>query len=232
MSCKVMVVEDEAMIREMVVINLTRAGFETCEVGSGEEALEDLDRLSPDVVLLDINLPGMNGFEVCRQLRKRNAGVGVIMLTARSQEEDRIDGLRNGADDYVTKPFSPGELIARVEALRRRLNLGASVKSEKDLVDIVSGPFCYSQTKRHLTKNGQEVDITQVEYQILGCLMKKEGAVMSRQQIYDQVWPNSAGDLKVVDVNIRRLRMKIEDDPSLPIYLQTVWGTGYRWNIP
>lgn len=230
MGCKVLVVEDEALIREVLTINLVRAGFDTYEVSNGEDGIDRFNSLKPDVVLLDINLPGIDGFEVCRRIREKNAAVGIIMLTARSQEDDRIGGLRSGADDYVTKPFSPGELIARVEALIRRLNLGSASRSGKVEADLVSGPFCLSMSNRSLTKNGQEVDITQVEYQILGYLMKNEGKVLSRKDIFDHVWPSGTGELKIVDVNVRRLRMKIEDDPSEPVHLQTIWGTGYKWS--
>ncbi len=229
MACKILVIEDEALIREMLTINLVRAGFDTFESSNGEDGIDRFNSLRPDVVLLDINLPGMDGFEVCRRIRERNATAGIIMLTARSQEFDRIEGLRSGADDYITKPFSPGELIARVEALVRRLKLGTGLQGNKAAKDVISGPFCLSLAHRTLSKNGEEVDITQTEYQILAYLMQNEGETLSRKDIFEHAWPYGKGDLKIVDVNVRRLRMKLEDDPSEPVHLKTVWGVGYRW---
>ena len=229
MAYKVLVVEDEATIREVLTINLVRAGFDTFETSNGEDGIDRFNSLHPDIVLLDINLPGVDGFEVCRRIREKNATVGIIMLTARSQEADRIGGLKCGADDYLTKPFSPGELIARIEALIRRLNLGGSAVAENKAADLVSGPFVLNMGSRSLTKRGEDIDITQIEYAILGFLMKNEGKVLTRREIFEHVWPSGTGDMKIVDVNIRRLRMKIEDDPGEPQYLQTIWGTGYKW---
>ena len=218
---KVLVLEDEANIRSFVVINLKRAGYETIEAGTGEEALAQLRR-NPDikVALLDIMLPDdMDGFEVCRRIRASDSKIGIIMLTARTQEMDKVTGLMTGADDYVTKPFSPAELTARVDALYRRT--GGDV--EVDSGEISQPPFLLNTRNRTLEKNGQRVKLTQVEYSIMKLFMDNPGKALSRDEILDTVWGrDSFGELKTVDVNIRRLRIKIEDDPTNPTYITTV----------
>ena len=224
---KVLVLEDEANIRSFVVINLKRAGYETIEAGTGEEALELLQQ-NPDikVALLDIMLPGIVGFEVCRRIRASNSQIGIIMLTARTQEMDKVTGLMTGADDYVTKPFSPAELTARVDALYRRA--GGVVLENTD--EINQPPFLLNTRNRTLEKNGQRVKLTQVEYSIVKLFMDNPGKALSREEILDTVWGRDYfGELKIVDVNIRRLRIKIEDDPTNPTYINTVWGYGYKW---
>ena len=223
---KVLVLEDEANIRSFVVINLKRAGYETIEAGTGEEALAQLRR-NPDikVALLDIMLPDdMDGFEVCRRIRASDSKIGIIMLTARTQEMDKVTGLMTGADDYVTKPFSPAELTARVDALYRRTGGGV----EADSGETSQPPFLLNT--RTPEKNGQRVKLTQVEYSIMKLFMDNPGKALSRDEILDTVWGrDSFGELKTVDVNIRRLRIKIEDDPTNPTYITTVWGYGYKW---
>ena len=225
---KILVLEDEANIRSFVVINLNRAGYETIEAGTGEEALEQL-RLNPDVrvALLDIMLPDMDGFEVCRRIRASNSKIGVIMLTARTQEMDKITGFMTGADDYVTKPFSPMELTARIDALYRRI--GGEMMDDGE---IQQAPFVLNTRKRTLEKNGQRVKLTQVEYSIMKMFMENPGKALSREEILKCVWgENYLGELKIVDVNIRRLRVKIEDEPTSPIYITTIWGYGYNWEF-
>ncbi|MBQ9932936.1 MAG: response regulator transcription factor [Ruminiclostridium sp.] len=225
---KILVLEDEANIRSFVVINLNRAGYETIEAGTGEEALEQL-RLNPDVrvALLDIMLPDMDGFEVCRRIRASNSKIGVIMLTARTQEMDKITGFMTGADDYVTKPFSPMELTARIDALYRRI--GGEMMDDGE---IQQAPFVLNTRKRTLEKNGQRVKLTQVEYSIMKMFMENPGKALSREEILKFVWgENYLGELKIVDVNIRRLRVKIEDEPTSPIYITTIWGYGYKWEF-
>ena len=227
---KILVLEDEANIRSFVVINLNRAGYETIEAGSGEEALEQL-RLNPDVgvALLDIMLPDMDGFEVCRRIRAGNSKIGIIMLTARTQEMDKVTGLMTGADDYVTKPFSPAELTARVDALVRRLGVD---DDEKSSTEISSGPFLLNTRNRTLEKNGERVKLTQLEYSIMKLFMENRGKALAREEILDAVWGKGYfGELKIVDVNVRRLRLKIEDDAQEPKYISTVWGFGYKWNV-
>ena len=227
---KVLVLEDEANIRSFVVINLKRAGYEAIEAGTGEEALAQLRR-NPDikVALLDIMLPDdMDGFEVCRRIRATNSKIGIIMLTARTQEMDKVTGLMTGADDYVTKPFSPAELTARVDALYRRTGGDEAADSG----EIRQPPFLLNTRNRTLEKNGQRVKLTQVEYSIMKLFMENPGKALSRDEILDTVWGrDSFGELKTVDVNIRRLRIKIEDDPTNPTYITTVWGYGYKWGF-
>ena len=225
---KILVLEDEANIRSFVVINLNRAGYETIEAGTGEEALEQL-RLNPDVrvALLDIMLPDMDGFEVCRRIRAGNSKIGIIMLTARTQEMDKVTGFMTGADDYVTKPFSPAELTARIDALYRRI--GGDMMDDGE---IQQPPFVLNTRKRTLEKNGQRVKLTQVEYAIIKMFMENPGKALSREEILRFVWGEDyLGELKIVDVNIRRLRVKIEDEPTGPTFITTIWGYGYKWEF-
>ncbi|HIY07620.1 MAG TPA: response regulator transcription factor [Candidatus Evtepia faecigallinarum] len=225
---KILVLEDEANIRSFVVINLNRAGYETIEAGTGEEALEQL-RLNPDVrvALLDIMLPDMDGFEVCRRIRAGNSKIGIIMLTARTQEMDKVTGFMTGADDYVTKPFSPAELTARIDALYRRI--GGDMMDDGE---IQQPPFVLNTRKRTLEKNGQRVKLTQVEYAIMKMFMENPGKALSREEILRFVWGEDyLGELKIVDVNIRRLRVKIEDEPTSPTFITTIWGYGYKWEF-
>ena len=226
---KVLVLEDETSIRSFVVINLKRSGYDPIEAGTGAEALRQMN-LNPDikVALLDIMLPDMDGFEVCRQIRASNSKIGIIMLTARTQEMDKVTGLMTGADDYVTKPFSPAELTARIDALYRRV--GESDDTPSD--EVVQGPFRLNARNRTLEKNGGRVRLTQVEYAIVKLFMDNPGRALSREDILYSVWGRDYfGELKIVDVNIRRLRIKIEDDPTNPAYITTVWGYGYKWGI-
>ena len=228
MARKVLVLEDESSIRSFIVINLTRAGYQVIEAETGEQALETL-KTNPDVcvALLDVMLPGIDGFEVCRRIRATNTAIGIIMLTARSQEMDKVTGLMTGADDYVTKPFSPAELTARVDALFRRAGGGVAVEQPGE---IRRDPFLLSTTNRTLEKNGQRVKLTQVEYSIIKLFMENPGKALSREEILDAVWGRDYfGELKIVDVNIRRLRLKIEDNAQNPTYINTVWGYGYKW---
>ncbi len=229
---KILVLEDEEAIRAFVVLNLKRAGYDIVEAASGEEALEKYDE-NPDIdiAVLDVMLPGISGIEVCKTLRTSNQKIGIIMLTAKAQETDKVEGLMSGADDYVAKPFSPLELIVRVDSLYRRVQLLKGQEEKKSDTDLAFGPFVLNTTSRILTKNGEKVEITQVEYQILKYFLSSPGTAHSREDISSAVWGDSfTGDRhKIVDVNIRRLRMKLEDEPSNPIYLQTVWGYGYRW---
>ena len=224
---KVLVLEDEENIRSFVVINLKRAGYQTIEAGTGEAALAALkENPGIKVALLDIMLPDIDGFEVCRRIRAMDNKIGIIMLTARTQEMDKVTGLMTGADDYVTKPFSPAELTARVDALFRRT--GGEEESSPD--EIEQPPFRLNTRNRTLEKNGQRVKLTQVEYGIVKLFMENPGKALSLEEILDAVWGKDYfGELKIVDVNIRRLRIKIEDNPTKPTYVNTVWGYGYKW---
>ncbi|MBR6425633.1 MAG: response regulator transcription factor [Oscillospiraceae bacterium] len=226
---KVLILEDEVSIRSFVVINLRRAGYDAIEAGTGAEALEQLKN-NPDVgvAILDIMLPDIDGFEVCRTIRATNKTIGIIMLTARTQEMDKITGLMNGADDYVTKPFSPAELTARIDALYRRVG----GDEQADTGELRQGPFVLNTRNRSLEKNGVRIKLTQVEYSIMKLFMQNPGRALSREDILANVWGSDYdGELKIVDVNIRRLRIKIEDDTANPIYLTTVWGFGYKWSL-
>ena len=224
---KVLIMEDEVNIRSFVVINLKRAGYEAIEAGTGLEALPRLDE-HPDigVAILDINVPEIDGFEVCRRIRATNKQIGIIMLTARTQEMDKVTGLMTGADDYVTKPFSPAELTARIDALYRRIGGGPGVTAEL----LTQGPFVMNTRNHTLEKNGNRIRLTQVEYSIMKLFMQNPGRALSREDILSAVWGRDyEGELKIVDVNIRRLRIKIEDDTANPTYITTVWGFGYKW---
>ena len=224
---KILILEDEENIRSFVVINLERSGYFVLEAENGQQALTLL-RENPDigVAILDIMLPDIDGFEVCRRIRAGNKQIGILMLTARTQEEDKITGLMTGADDYVSKPFSPAELVARVDALYRRvgknINTGAEV--------LRHGPFVLNLKNRVLERNGKRIRLTQVEYSMLLLFMRRPGQALSREHILRTVWgPEYNGDVKIVDVNVRRLRMKLEDDATKPVYISTVWGFGYKW---
>lgn len=226
---KVLIMEDELNIRSFVVINLKRAGYDAIEAGNGQEALDAIAQ-TPDigVAILDIMVPGdMDGFEVCRRIRASGSKIGIIMLTAKSQEIDKVTGLMTGADDYVTKPFSPAELTARVDALVRRLG---SDTSDKPSYEISSGPFLLNTRNRTLEKDCKRLKLTQIEYLLMKLFMENPGKAMSREDILKAVWGDDfSGELKTVDVNIRRLRLKIEADPTEPEFLTTVWGFGYKW---
>ena len=228
---RLLLCEDEAVIREFIVIHLRRNGFDVLEAATAEQALELYDEHKADIRLavLDLMLPGMDGFELCRRLREQDAAMGILMLTARSQEEEKIKALRLGADDYVTKPFSPSELIARVEALERR------VKATEDngyRESLVSGEFTLNLLNRTLYRGDMPIELTQVEFQIMEYFLTHVGELLTRTDILGRVWgADYYGEDKVVDVNIRRLRMKIEADPSNPRHIITVWGSGYRWEV-
>ena len=230
---KILVVEDEDAVREVVALNLRLAGYEVTEAASAEQALAVFSPSAGfDVAVLDIMLPGMNGFSLCETIRRDSASIGIIMLSAKTLETDKIKGLSIGADDYMTKPFSVSELLARVEALVRRVGRqGASSAAPEPDGRMVSGVFVLDQKSRVLYKNGTPIDLTQVEFQIMELFFANPGVALVREKILEGVWgENYFGDVKIVDVNIRRLRMKIEDEPSAPKHILTVWGYGYRWN--
>lgn len=229
---RILVCEDEEAIRDFVVINLRRAGYDVVDVASGEEAVMEYRRQEGcfDVALLDIMMPGMDGFALCKWIREQSNEIGIIMLSAKSQEMDKVNCLMIGADDYVTKPFSPSELVARVDAIYRRVNV-SRVQSEPPK-NIRTGPFLLDAQSRTVSKNGEPIELTQVEYQIMEYLLKNINTALDRKTILQHIWGDAYyGDDKVVDVNIRRLRMKIEDDPSEPHYIQTIWGYGYKWTL-
>lgn len=225
---KLLVCEDEDAIREFEVLTLRRSGYEVVDTACGEDAIEAFNKAPNDfsVVLLDIMMPGIDGLTVCKKIREKNSRVGIIMLSAKTQEMDKVKGLMLGADDYVTKPFSPSELAARVDAICRRISVGSEMQSDV----LISGPFVLNMDGHTFTKNGKPIDLTQVEFQLMELFMRNAETAMERKQILVRIWGESyTGDDKIVDVNIRRLRMKIEDEPSSPAHLQTVWGFGYKW---
>ena len=225
---KLLVCEDEDAIREFEVLTLRRSGYEVVDTACGEDAIEAFNKAPNDfsVVLLDIMMPGIDGLTVCKKIREKNSRVGIIMLSAKTQEMDKVKGLMLGADDYVTKPFSPSELAARVDAICRRISVGSEMQSDV----LTSGPLVLNMDGHTFTKNGKPIDLTQVEFQLMELFMRNAETAMERKQILVRIWGESyTGDDKIVDVNIRRLRMKIEDEPSSPAHLQTVWGFGYKW---
>jgi len=229
---RILVCEDEDAIRDFVVINLKRAGYDVTDVNNGEDAIKAFEQANGrfDVALLDIMMPGMDGGQVCKLLREKSKSLGIIMLSAKAQEMDKVNSLMTGADDYVTKPFSPSELVARVDAIHRRVSITRPMEEAEQ--DIFSGPFKVNVKSRTISKNGEVIDLTQVEYHILEFFIKNRSAALDRKSILQHIWGDSYfGDDKIVDVNIRRLRMKIEDDPSNPLYIQTIWGFGYKWGV-
>ncbi len=230
---KILVAEDEQAIREFVVINLRRAGYDAYEASNGEEALElyNQEGGNIDVAVLDIMMPGKyDGLAVCKELRQKSGSIGIILLTARTQEMDKISGLMMGADDYVTKPFSPSELVARVDAVYRRVALEQMRNENNFKEEIRSGDFSLNLRNRTLMKNGVPIELTQVEFQIMEYFFSNPTTALDRTDMLKHVWGDAYfGEEKIVDVNVRRLRMKIEDEPSNPKHIVTVWGLGYKW---
>jgi DNA-binding response OmpR family regulator len=220
----VLVVDDEPTIREVVATYLRRDGYRMLEAGDGNRARELIERETPDLVVLDLMLPGTDGLALCRWIRSRSE-LPVIMLTARGEEADRIVGLELGADDYVTKPFSPRELAARVRTVLRR----ASPPVLRD-ARLEFGDLALDASTREVMKDGKQVRLTAKEFDLLWFLSTNRRHVFSRDQLMDRVWGyEAARDTGTVTVHIRRLREKIESDPSNPRYLETVWGVGYRF---
>lgn len=230
---KVLVAEDEESIREFIVINLTRSGYDVEQAENGAVALDlfSKDEASFDVAILDIMMPEVDGLTVCKELRKRSSDLGIIMLSAKTQEMDKVTGLLVGADDYVTKPFSPSELMARVDAVYRRVEMTRGFRKADASLDVITlDEFELNLRNRTLSKAGKLIELTQVEFQIIEYFFKNPNAALSRTNILKQVWGEYYyGDEKIVDVNIRRLRMKVEDNPSSPTRLVTIWGLGYKW---
>ena len=223
---KILIVEDDMSIRSFLKINFERNNFIVIEAESGEEGIRKAKLEKPEIAILDVMLPGIDGFKVCKVLRGEFQSMGIIMLTARSQDMDKIMGLEFGADDYVVKPFNPSELILRVKALLRRME---PLENEKDN-GIYSGPFKIDTYSQKVYKDNEEIDVTPREYLLMKIFVENEDKAFSRDELLDLVWGyNFVGDSKIVDVNIRRLRAKIENDPSNPTYIETIWGKGYRW---
>lgn len=223
---RILVVEDEEPIRLLVRLNLEQAGFSVQEAASGEEALAKLEQSPPDLVVLDLKLPGVDGYSVCRRLRDRHPEVAIIMLTARSQDLDKVLGLELGADDYVVKPFNPLELTARVRAVLRRLR---PVQAENS-AELSAGALTLSLTAHEVRKDGALIALTPREFALLKVLMEHKGRAFSRDELLDAAWGQDfVGDPKTVDVHIRRLRAKLGRAPDGRPYIETVWGLGYRF---
>lgn len=223
---KVLVIEDEQSISKFIKLVLQKQNFEVIQAFSGEDGLRKVTTENPVVVILDIMLPGIDGFKVCEILRKNYPSIGIIMLTALGQDVDKIKGLENGADDYMIKPFNPLELAARITSLIRRMSFSNNTSCDI----LVSGEFKINLNSKTAYKNEKELNLTPKEFLLLKIFMENIGRSLSRDKLLDLVWGyNFVGDPKIVDVNIRRLRSKLEDDPSYPKYLQTVWGIGYIW---
>lgn len=224
---KILLVEDEESIRGFLRINFQRENFQVIECESGEEGVRKALIEKPDIAILDVMLPGMNGFEVCQKLRESFPRMGIIMLTAKGEDMDKIMGLQFGADDYVLKPFNPLEITLRVKALIRRLE-GINEENNSDCIEVDNFKLdLYSQS---LYKENVEIDVTPKEFLLMKIFMQNPGKAFTRDELLNLVWGiDFFGDPKIVDVNIRRLRSKIEENSSKPKYIETVWGTGYRW---
>lgn len=227
---KILLVEDEMSIRKFIKITLEREGFDVYEAGSGEEGLEIAKEEHPEMVLLDIMLPGIDGFEVCNRLRASFPNLGIIMLTAKAEDYDKIMGLQSGTDDYLTKPFNPTELTLRIKSLERRL--GKNGSNQKGDRYLESGIFKIDVYGHKFFKRDEEIELTPTEHEIVKLFMQNVNRALSRDEILNAVWGEEfLGDSKIVDVNIRRLRAKIETDAAHPKYIETVWGVGYRWKM-
>lgn len=224
---KILIVEDEENIRSFIKINLNISGFEVREAGSGEEALIICEKEDLDLIILDIMLPGIDGYKTCELIRKNHPKVAIIMLTAKNQDMDKIIGLELGADDYITKPFNPTELTYRIKAILRRA--GVAPKEDKEKI-VFNGPLSVDDRSQKVFIEDDEVKLTLKEFQIIKLFMHNLDRAFSRDELLDNIWGEDFyGDIKTVDVHIRRLREKIEEDPSKPKYIETVWGYGYRF---
>jgi two-component system response regulator RegX3 len=226
---KVLVVEDEQSLREPLVYLLQKEGYEVIEAEDGNQAIDKFASLGADLILLDLMLPGVSGNEVCRQIRQHSA-VPIIMLTAKDSEIDKVVGLELGADDYVTKPYSTRELLARMKAILRRLADPTPVVAADGIIE--AGPVRLDSERHVVTVHGNKVAMPLKEFELLELLMENINRVLTRGQIIDRVWgPNYFGDTKTLDVHVKRIRSKIEDDPARPVHLLTVRGLGYKFEV-
>jgi DNA-binding response OmpR family regulator len=221
---RVMVVDDDVTVREVVVTYLRAGGYDVAEAADGESALTDLRDTRADLVVLDLMLPGMDGLEVCRRIRAKGDDVPVIMLTALGSETDRVVGREHGADDYVTKPFSPRELVLRVESVLRRVGERGTIEGS-----VSDGDLVVDSTEHTATLAGRRLALTTREFDLLRFFLGNPGQAFSRDELLQRVWGWSFGDQSTVTVHVRRLREKVEKDPTHPVRLATVWGVGYRW---
>lgn len=221
-------VDDDPTVSDVVSRYLERAGYQVTRAVDGSGALAAFHRSPPDLVVLDLMLPGIDGLEVCRRLRQHAAQVPVIMLTALGEEADRVLGLQLGADDYLTKPFSPRELVLRVQAVLRRAAGAAAPAPGTDRV-LTDGDLVLDPNRRVVRRGGQELVLTVREFDLLAYLMRHPGKAFRRAELLDGVWGWTFGDQSTVTVHVRRLREKVEDDPAAPRRIVTVWGVGYRY---
>jgi DNA-binding response OmpR family regulator len=225
----VLVVDDDDTVASVVVNYLERAGHTTRQLGDGREAIDAIEAKQPDLVVLDLMLPGVDGLEVCRRVRADYPEVAVVMLTALAEPDDRIAGLEVGADDYVTKPFSPRELVLRVDSVLRRIAGSASAPNKTVLT---AGSITVDAAARRATRDGEELALTVRELDLLTFLLSNPGQAFTREQLMREVWGWTFGDQSTVTVHVRRLREKVENDPTTPSLIQTVWGIGYRLELP
>lgn len=231
MNRQVLIVEDDPDIAQLITMHVREGGYEAIHVENGEDGLSAFRQSSPDLVVLDLMLPGIDGLEVCKQIRKQNERVPILMLTAKSTELDRVLGLELGADDYLTKPFSVVELMARIKALFRRVEALSASASDADMPKLLTFSDLSIDTLRHkVTSAKGEIDLTAREFDLLLYLASAPGRVFSRAQLLDAVWGyDHDGYEHTVNTHINRLRIKIEMDPAKPEYVQTVWGVGYKF---
>ena len=227
----VLIIEDEKKILTFVSKILKKHDYKVLCADTGKEGLSLIGSQCPDIILLDLGLPDLDGCSIIQEVRAWSS-IPIIVISARSAEKEKVAALDLGADDYITKPFSVSELIARLEALTRRIHRGTgAAKPAEEPEQLVSGPFVLDEKSRVLYKSGKPIDLTQVEFQIMELFFRNPGTALVREKILEGVWGKGYfGDVKIVDVNIRRLRMKVEDEPSSPQHILTVWGYGYRWN--
>ena len=230
---RILVCEDEDVIRDFVVINLNRAGYDVVDVNCGEDALRVFDEENGnfDIALLDIMMPGIDGFQVCKELRKKSSTIGIIMLSAKTQEMDKVSGLMLGADDYMTKPFSPSELVARVKAhLARYERLVNSSVQENDIIEVRG--IKIDKTARRVWVDGEERAFTTKEFDLLTFLAQNPNHVFTKEELFREIWDmESVGDIATVTVHIKKIREKIEKQSSKPQYIETIWGVGYRFKL-
>lgn len=227
---RVLICDDEDHIRQFMKINLEYSGFDIVEAATGEDAIKLTDETKPSVLVLDIMLPGISGYEVCEKIRSKYPKIGIIMVSAKSQDIDKILGLEKGCDDYIIKPFNPQELILRVKSLMRRVNYTEEEAKNEEYEILKDGPFKLDLYSRSFYKNEEEIDVTPTEFTILKNFIENKGKAMTRNEIMAETWgENYSPDTKIVDVNVRRIRAKIEENPAKPEFIETVWGTGYRW---
>lgn len=221
---KILIIEDEESIRGFLKINLKRNGYEVIEADNGELGVKLVLKEKPAIIILDVMLPGIDGFKVCKIIRNEDEKVGIIMLTAKSQDLDKIMGLEYGADDYIIKPFNPMELLLRIKALLIRIS------DYEEKKGIIQGKFKLDIYAKRIFKNNKEIDLTPKEYSIIKLFIENPNKAFSRDELMDLVWGEDyIGDPKIVDVNIRRLRSKIECSSLNEKFIETIWGFGYRW---